>query len=102
MSHFAQVNEKNQVLQVIVVHNNELTENGVESEAKGIAFCKSLLGEDSNWVQTSYNGNIRKNYAGVGYSYDATRDASIAPEPQGHIGFDEETCRWILPDVELD
>ena len=102
MSHFAQVNEKNQVLQVIVVHNNELTENGVESEAKGIAFCKSLLGEDSNWVQTSYNGNIRKNYAGVGYSYDATRDAFIAPEPEGHIGFDEETCRWILPDVELD
>ena len=101
MAHFAEVNENNQVLQVIVVHNDELKEDGVESEAKGIAFCKSLLGQDTNWVQTSYNATIRKNYAGIGYTYDAERDAFIAPEPEGHIGFDEETCRWIIPNVEI-
>jgi hypothetical protein len=47
--------------------------------------------------RTSYNGNIRKNYAGVGFTYDQTRDAFIAPEPDNQIGFDEQTCQWILP-----
>jgi hypothetical protein len=47
--------------------------------------------------RTSYNGNIRKNFAGVGYTYDETRDAFIAPEPEDSIGFDEETCQWITP-----
>ncbi len=47
--------------------------------------------------RTSYHGNIRKNYAGIGYTYDQTRDAFIAPEPANQIGFDEETCRWIVP-----
>lgn len=99
MAHFAQLDESNIVIQVIVVHNNELLDKGIESEVKGIAFCQSLL--SGNWIQTSYNGNFRKNYAGIGYTYDATRDAFIAPEPEGHIGFDEETCRWIMPDVEI-
>ena len=47
--------------------------------------------------RTSYHRNIRKNYAGIGYTYDQTRDAFIAPEPANQIGFDEETCRWIVP-----
>ena len=64
MAHFAQLDETNIVTQVIVVHNNELLDNGVESEAKGVAFCQSLFG--GTWVQTSYNGNIRKNFAGIG------------------------------------
>jgi hypothetical protein len=50
--------------------------------------------------RTSYNGNIRKNYAGVGYTYDSVRDAFIAPEPDNAIGFDEDTCRWIVPPEE--
>jgi hypothetical protein len=50
--------------------------------------------------RTSYNGNIRFNYAGVGYTYDALRDAFIAPEPEGNLGFDETTCQWIMPVVE--
>ena len=50
--------------------------------------------------RTSYNGNIRFNYAGVGYTYDALRDAFIAPEPEGNLGFDETTCQWIMPEVE--
>ena len=49
--------------------------------------------------RTSYNGNIRFNYAGIGYTYDETRDAFIAPEPEGNIGFDEESCQWIMPEI---
>ena len=100
MAHFAELDENNIVTEVIVVHNNELLdENGNESETKGIAFCQSLLG--GNWVQTSYNGTVRKNYAGIGYTYDEGRDAFIAPEPEGNLGFDEATCQWIMPIQEL-
>jgi hypothetical protein len=52
--------------------------------------------------RTSYHGNIRKNFAGVGYTYDETRDAFIAPEPDNQIGFDEETCQWIVPEPEFN
>lgn len=97
MAHFAQLDENNLVTQVIVVANDELLLDGVENETKGIMFCKSLLGNDTRWVQTSYNGNIRKNYAGIGYTYDSVRDAFIAPEPEGNLGFDEATCQWIMP-----
>jgi len=92
MAHFAKL-ESNTVTKVIVVHNNELLVDGVESEAKGIEFCQSLFG--GTWMQTSYNGNIRKNYAGVGFTYDETRDAFIAPKPtEGDWILNEETCRW--------
>ncbi len=93
MAHFAQLDENNMVLQVIVVHNNEMMDNGQESEAKGIAFCKSLF-PGTNWKQTSYNANFRKNYAGIGFSYDAQRDAFIAPKPYDSWVLNEETCRW--------
>ena len=96
MAHFAELNEQNVVTQVIVVHNNELLDNGVESEAKGVAFCQSLFGHD-RWKQTSYNATIRKNYAGVGYNYDATRDAFIPPQPFPSWSLDETTCRWVPP-----
>lgn len=103
MAHFAQLDENNIVKQVIVVHNNELILDGVESEAKGVIFCKSLYGENTRWVQTSYNGNKRKNYAGIGYAYDATKDAFIPPKPEDYIDengqsftfvLNEETCLW--------
>ena len=94
MAHFVQLDETNIVTQVIVVNNNELLDNGVESEAKGIAFCQSLLG--GTWVKTSYNATIRKNYAGIGFTYDATRDAFIPPKPtEGNWQLDETTCNWI-------
>ena len=96
MAHFAQLDDNNVVLQVIVVHNNELMENGIESEAKGIAFCQSLF-PNTNWKQTSYNGNMRKNYAGTGYIYDAARDAFIAPKPYSSWVLNETTCRWEAP-----
>lgn len=101
MAHFAELDENNIVKQVIVVHNNELLDNGVESEAKGIAFCQSLFG--GNWIQTSYNGNIRKNYAGIGYTYDAVRDAFIEPKPECHpddIVLVEDTCQWSCSNTE--
>ena len=97
MAHFAQLNESNVVTQVIVVHNNELMHDGVEQEAKGVAFCQSLFGVQTNWKQTSYNGNMRKNYAGVGFTYDAGRDAFIAPKPYPSWVLDEATCQWNAP-----
>ena len=98
MAHFAKLNSKNKVEQVIVVHNNELLDdNGNEVEQKGIDFCKSLFGEDTVWKQTSYNGNIRKNFAGKGFTYDADRDAFIAPQPFSKWVLNEDTCRWEAP-----
>jgi hypothetical protein len=95
MAHFAELDENNIVKQVIVVHNNELLVDGVESEAKGIEFCQSLFG--GNWLQTSYNENIRKNYGGVGYIYDQTRDAFIMPKPYESWILNEDTCKWEPP-----
>lgn len=96
MAHFAQINERNVVLQIIVVNNNELMENGDESEAKGIAFCRSLF-PNTDWVQTSYNGNFRKNYAGIGYIYDVIRDAFIPPKPYPSWVLNEDICQWEAP-----
>jgi hypothetical protein len=87
MSHWAEIDEANIVVRVLVGDNNEPDE--------GEAFMNSLGG---TWVKTSYNATIRKNYAAIGYTYDADRDAFIAPEPIGNIGFDEATCRWIMPE----
>ena len=87
MAHFAQLDENNLVTNVIVVANEELMEDGVESEVKGIAFCQSLFG--GNWRQTSYNGNMRKNYAGIGYTYQADIDAFVPPKP---------FASWVLND----
>lgn len=97
MAHFAQIDENNKVTQVIVVHNNETHVGGVESEEKGIKFCKSLFGDNTQWIQTSYNGNFRKNYAGIGHTYDVARDAFIAPQPFASWLLNETTCQWEAP-----
>jgi hypothetical protein len=95
MAHFARL-ENNIVTQVIVVANQDiLDENGQESEQKGIDFCSNLLG--GTWKQTSYNGNIRKNYAGIGYTYDEGRDAFIAPKPYNSWLLDETKAQWKAP-----
>lgn len=96
MAHFAQLDENNLVTQVIVVANDELLLDGVENETKGIMFCKSLLGEDTRWVQTSYNGNIRKNYAGIGYTYDPVADHFFAPQPYPSWILDAD-AKWQPP-----
>ena len=98
MAYFAKLNDSNIVEQIIVVHNNELLVNGVEVESKGISFCQTLFG--GNWKQTS--NNIRKNYAGVGDTYDAARDAFIAPKPFNSWTLDEATCRWQAPTPKPD
>lgn len=94
MAHFAQLDENNVVLRVIVIHNNELLEDGFEIEDKGVAFCKSLYGANTYWKQTSYSGSIRKNYAGIGDTYDFSRDAFISPKPYPSWVLNENTCRW--------
>lgn len=89
MAHFAEIDETSIVLRVLVVPNEE--------EVNGQEYLSNILGLGGTWIQTSYNGNIRKNFAGIGFTYDPVRDAFIAPEPEDAIGFDEETCRWIVP-----
>jgi hypothetical protein len=96
MAHFAQLDENNKVLQVIVVANEELMENGAESEHKGIAFCKTLLGADTNWVQTSYNATFRKNYAGIDFIYDAENNYFFAPQPYPSWELDDD-AQWQAP-----
>ena len=96
MAHFAQLDDNNIVTQVIVVANTDTADaTGVEKESIGIAFCERLIG--GNWKQTSYNGNLRKNYAGFGYSFDAERDAFIPPKPFNSWVLDEDTCLWNAP-----
>lgn len=97
MAHFAKLDAQNVVENVIVVSNNELLDNGVESEAKGIAFCKSLFGEDTNWVQTSYNSSFRKHYAMIGGTYDAQLDAFIPVKAYPSFVLNSEKCEWEPP-----
>jgi hypothetical protein len=96
MAHFAQLDESNTVLQVIVVANEELILDGAESETKGVIFCKSLFGDDTKWVQTSYNGNIRKNYAGIGYTYDPIADHFYGPSPYDSWELNDD-AQWEAP-----
>ena len=97
MAHFAKLDENNVVLEINVVHNNELLDSGVESEAKGIQFLVDWSGGYTNWKQTSYNRNIRKNYAGIGFVYDPIRDAFIPPQPFPSWTLNEDTCLWDAP-----
>jgi hypothetical protein len=96
MAHFAKLDENNVVLAIHVVNNDVITNNGVESEQLGIDFLTQLHGH-INWKQTSYNNNIRKNYAGVGYLYDSVRDAFIPPKLYSSWTLNEETCQWQAP-----
>jgi hypothetical protein len=95
MAHFAELDETNIVKQVIVVHNNELLDDGKESEQKGIDFCVAHYG--GTWLQTSFNGSIRKNFAGPEFTYDPVRDAFIAPQPYPSWVLNETTCQWEAP-----
>ena len=96
MAHFAELDANNVVLRVIVVGNKDTSDaNGVEKEYIGAAFCERLFG--GTWKQTSYNGNIRKNYAGIGYTYDSGRDAFIPPKPFASWVLVEDTCQWSAP-----
>lgn len=99
MAHFAQLDDDNKVIQVIVVADRDTRDpaTGEEKEEFGISFCKGLLGGGTRWKQTSYNGRIRKNYAGIGYTFDPFRDAFIPPKPYNSWLLDETTCHWGPP-----
>ena len=97
MAHFAKIGIDNIVTDVLVVANREtMDSSGVEHESIGVDFLKTLTGH-ATWIQTSYNGNIRKNFAGIGYTYDSQRDAFIPPKPYPSWNLNEETCRWDAP-----
>ena len=112
MAHFAQI-VNNVVTNVVVVHNNELLVDGVEVESKGAEFCTNLFG--GTWIQTSFNNRIRKQFAGLAYTYDSTADVFIAPrpfaswtldsnhdwqpptpKPDGKYSWDESQLEWVL------
>ena len=98
MAHFAQLDENNVVTQVIVVSNDDCTDsNGTETESIGVAFCQKLLGADTNWKQTSYNDNMRVRYAAIGYSYNASLDAFVPPQPYDSWTLDSGTADWVSP-----
>jgi hypothetical protein len=80
MAHFAELDNNNTVLRVVVIDNKDILDsNNVESEEIGVAFCKSLYGADTKWIQTSYNANFRGGFAGIGCSYDEANDLFLAP-----------------------
>tara|TARA_R110002167_G_scaffold307822_1_gene512389 strand:- start:477 stop:845 length:369 start_codon:yes stop_codon:yes gene_type:complete len=100
MASFAKIGLNNKVIEVLSVHDNELKDsNGVEQENLGIDFLTKLTGW-AIWKQNSYNGNIRKNHAGIGYTYDEDRDAFIPPKPFNSWTLNETTCRWEAPVVK--
>ena len=100
MAHYAELDDSNVVLRVIVVSNESCKDkDGNEKEAIGEFFCKTLFGPETNWKQTSYHGAFRKNFAGVGYSYDPILDIFIPPSPYSSWVFDSSTLEWVPPVV---
>lgn len=98
MAHFAELDGDNNVLRVVVIANKDTADaNGVEKEHIGAAFCERLFG--GRWVQTSYNNNFRKRFAGIGFKYDASLDAFVPPKPVSQPSFvlDPQTANWIPP-----
>lgn len=96
MAHYAEIDANNVVLRVIVVSNeDESTPDGTTVESIGVAFCQRLFGGD--WVKTSYNGSIRKRYAGIGYTYNSSLDAFVPPQPYPSWTLDNATADWIAP-----
>ena len=106
MAHFAQLDSNNVVTQVIVVSNDDTSDsNGTETESIGVAFCQKLLGADTNWKQTSYNGNLRGNYAGIGYTYMenvatlgvGSTDIFISQQPYASWTISTSAAQWQAP-----
>lgn len=101
MAHFAKLDENNIVEMVIFINNSDcLDDQGNESEEIGISFCSSII--DGIWLQTSYSSQIRKNYAGIGFTYDVSRNAFIPPKPFNSWLLIEETCQWMPPSPRPD
>jgi hypothetical protein len=98
MAYFAKLNSNNIVETVISINNSVIIDsNGIEQEQLGTDFINQLYNTNDVWKQTSYNNNIRKNYAGIGYTYDSQRNAFIAPKPYNSWVLNESTCNWEAP-----
>ena len=106
MAHFAQLDSDNVVTQVIVVSNDDTSDsNGVEVESIGVAFCQKLLGAETNWKQTSYNSNMRGNYAGIGYTFMSgvatlgvgSTDVFVPQKPYASWTLSTTTAEWVPP-----
>ena len=98
MAHFCKLGVGNIIEQVVVVSNEVITDNdGNEQEQLGVDFLNNLYGTRDVWKQTSYNANFRKNFAGIGFKYDQTRDAFIPPKPYNSWILNEDTCLWEAP-----
>ena len=107
MAHFAKLDQDNIVTTINVVHDNELLVDGAENEQKGINFLNTFFNTSDNWKQTSYNTfkgvhklggtPFRKNYAGIGYTYDEDKDAFIPPQPYSSWTLNNDTCQWEAP-----
>jgi hypothetical protein len=98
MAYFAKLGTGNIVEQVISINNAVITDaNGIEQEQLGVDFINNLYGTNDIWKQTSYNKTFRKNYAGIGFTYDQQRDAFIGPKPYNSWVLNESTCNWEAP-----
>ena len=97
MAHYAKIGIGNIITKVHVLNNEVLMKDGEENEQQGLEFLQNLYNNKDLYIQTSYNGTFRKNYAGVGYTYDQTRDAFIPPQPFPSWLLDEDTCQWYTP-----
>jgi hypothetical protein len=96
MAHYAYLDSNNVVVIVTVGKDETELIEGLDTETY------YAQGTEYTVKRTSYNGNIRKNFAAPGFTYDEIRDAFIAPKPENAIGFDEDTCTWIVPEVEIE
>jgi hypothetical protein len=109
MAHFAKIGLDSKVIRVSVVDNKNLLDaDGNEVESIGVTYLNGVYGDDDTyiWKQTSYNGTFRKNFAGIGYTYDSVRDAFIPPNEYGSWVLNDETCIWenpvLRPDLETN
>jgi hypothetical protein len=98
MAYFAKLGTGNIIEKVISINNSVITDsNGIEQEQLGVDFINKLYNTRDVWKQTSYNNNIRKNFAGIGFQYDQIRDAFIPPKPFNSWILNEDTCQWEAP-----
>jgi hypothetical protein len=102
MAHYAKIGIGNIVTKVHVLSNEVLMKDGVENAQQGIEFLQNLYNNKDLYIQTSYSGTFRKNYAGVGYKYDQARDAFIPPQPYPSWLLDDDTCQWNAPTAYPD
>ena len=101
MAHFAELNENNEVLRVVVISNTDVDANGGDLHADAETFVSTIVPFSGAWKQTSYSGNFRKQYAGIGYSYDSSKDKFISPKPFASWSLDASDD-WKAPTAYPD